>query len=170
MKLVVALGNPGSKYEYTRHNAAWLVVDEIFGIENYQRDKYGDFEWKEISHNDKSLVLVKPHTYMNKSGLATQYALKRFEVTIPDLLVVHDEYDLPLGEWRIQDNRGPAGHNGVKSIIDALGTKDFRRLRIGVRPTDISASIKADQIVLQEFTEIELGKLKEISQNIASKL
>jgi PTH1 family peptidyl-tRNA hydrolase len=130
--LIAGLGNPGRKYENTRHNAGWLVVDEL------ARRHEGSFRSKfnghlaEIRVDGKRVALLKPETYMNESGRSLAAARRFFKVDPGALLVVHDDVDLEPGRLQARGGGGLAGHNGLRSIASALGTQDFLRLRIGV--------------------------------------
>jgi peptidyl-tRNA hydrolase, PTH1 family len=130
--LVAGLGNPGREYERTRHNVGWLVADEL------ARRHGGSFRSKfsgrlaETRLDDLRLALLKPETYMNESGRSLAAAARFFKVEPPALLVVHDDVDLDAGRLQARRGGGLAGHNGLRSIAQALGTQDFLRLRIGV--------------------------------------
>jgi peptidyl-tRNA hydrolase, PTH1 family len=130
--LVAGLGNPGREYERTRHNVGWLVADEL------ARRHGGSFRSKfsgrlaETRLDDLRLALLKPETYMNESGRSLAAAARFFKVEPPALLVVHDDVDLDAGRLQARLGGGLAGHNGLRSIAQALGTQDFLRLRIGV--------------------------------------
>ncbi len=130
--LVAGLGNPGRQYERTRHNVGWLVVDEL------ARRHGGSFRGKfsgqlaEIRLDELRLALLKPETYMNDSGRSLGAARKFFKVEPGDLLAVHDDVDLDPGRLQARLGGGLAGHNGLRSIAQALGTNDFLRLRVGV--------------------------------------
>ena len=131
--IVVGLGNPGKKYERTRHNAGFVAVEELarhLRIDVSQEKCQsligrGRFETAQI-------VLVKPQTYMNESGRAVVALLQDFYASSGDLIVIHDELDLPLGTVRIKTGGGHGGHNGLRSIIESLGTSDFVRVRMGI--------------------------------------
>lgn len=130
--LVAGLGNPGREYERTRHNAGWLVVDEL------ARRWGGSFRSKfsgqlaEVRMGDLRIALLKPETYMNVSGRSIAAAVRFFKLEPVDLLVVHDDVDLEEGRLQARLGGGLAGHNGLRSIASALGTQEFLRLRIGV--------------------------------------
>ena len=130
--LVAGLGNPGREYEQTRHNVGWLVVDEL------ARRHGGSFRSKfsgqlsEVRVGEQKLALLKPETYMNESGRSIAAAARFFKVEPRDLLVVHDDVDLEPERFQARLGGGLAGHNGLRSIAQALGTNDFLRLRIGV--------------------------------------
>jgi PTH1 family peptidyl-tRNA hydrolase len=130
--LVVGLGNPGREHANNRHNVGWMVVDEL------ARRHGGSFRGKfsgqlaELRLGDDRVALLKPETYMNVSGRSVQPAARFFKVEPDRLLVVHDEGDFDLGRLQVRAGGGLAGHNGLRSIAQSLGTQDFLRLRIGV--------------------------------------
>jgi PTH1 family peptidyl-tRNA hydrolase len=136
MKIIVGLGNPGSQYAKTRHNVGYLVLEEL----------------KKVSFLSNALLL-KPETFMNESGKDVLKAVSFYKISLDDLLVIHDDMDLPLGKVKLQKNRSSAGHNGVQSIINSLDNKTFFRLRVGVsRP---EKSVAAENYVLQNFSDEE---------------
>ena len=130
--LVAGLGNPGREYDRTRHNVGWMVVDEL------ARRRDGSFRSKfagqlaEVRDDGRRLALLKPETFMNVSGRSVGAATRFFKVEPGSLLVVHDDVDLEPGRLQARLGGGLAGHNGLRSIAEALGTQDFLRLRIGV--------------------------------------
>jgi len=130
--LVAGLGNPGGQYERTRHNAGWLVVDELAGRHGGSfRGKFSG-RLSEIRVDDRRVALLKPETYMNESGRSIAAAASFFKAPSETLMVVHDDVDLEEGRLQVRSGGGLAGHNGLRSIANALGTQDFLRLRIGV--------------------------------------
>ncbi len=130
--LVAGLGNPGREYENTRHNVGWLVVDELAGrLRGSFRSKFSG-RVAEVRSDERRLALLKPETYMNESGRSIGAAVRFFRVPPPHLLVVHDDVDLEPARLQARLGGGLAGHNGLRSISDALGTRDFMRLRVGV--------------------------------------
>ncbi len=134
MKLVVGLGNPGSQYARTRHNIGWMVLDRLadragWGGRGRDRDAASSVRGR---HAGLDLVLAKPLTYMNDSGLAVRKLLARERAPLPDLLVVADDFALPFGRLRFREGGGAGGHNGLRSIIEELGTEKFGRLRVGI--------------------------------------
>ena len=130
--LVAGLGNPGREYERTRHNAGWMVMDELARRHDGSfRSKFSG-QLSETRLDDLKLALLKPETYMNVSGQSIGAARKFFKVDPADVLVVHDDVDLEPGRLQAKFGGGLAGHNGLRSIAQALGTNDFLRLRIGV--------------------------------------
>lgn len=132
MYLVVGLGNPGREHARNRHNAGWMVVDELARRHSGSwRAKFSG-QMAEIRVSDEKLALLKPETYMNDSGRAVGPAAAFFKLDPAEVLVVHDEGDFDLGRLELKVGRGLAGHNGLRSIADHLGTQEFLRLRIGV--------------------------------------
>ena len=165
MKLVVGLGNPGQKYVQNRHNVGFMVIDRILG--EYSASPHASKKLQSISYFlDKKRILVKPQTFMNLSGRAVNRVVNFYKVKPEDLLVVHDDVDLEFGEVKHQFCRGAAGHRGVESIVEALGSEKFARVRIGVgRP---STQMDIDKWVLQNFSEDpgEVAKLIERASEV----
>lgn len=160
MKLVVGLGNPGSQYARTRHNVGWRVVDRIADRAGWdgrgrQRDASNVVGGR---YRSLDLTLVKPLTYMNESGLAVRKVLARERAPLSDLLVVADDFALPFGKLRFREGGGAGGHNGLRSIIDELGTEKFSRLRVGIGEPDRTAI----DHVLSTFTPDEAARLDEL--------
>src|SRR5215475_6901751 len=136
MKLIVGLGNPGPQYELTPHNVGFLVVDWLADDHNVEvRNRQCRALTARTEIGQEQVILAKPETFMNLSGLAVRELLAKNELQPEsDLIVVQDELDFLFGTLRVHRNRSSAGHNGIESIIDSLGTKDFVRIRIGVAP------------------------------------
>ena len=138
MILVAGLGNPGSEYASTKHNIGFLAVDEIgkrIGIELKKKKFYGIYG--EGFYNKQKLLLLKPETYMNRSGESVSSATNFYNIPSENIIVVHDEMDLPTGTVRIKAGGGSAGHKGVNSIIERIGDSGFIRVRIGIgKPRD----------------------------------
>lgn len=133
MKLIIGLGNPGKKYQNTRHNIGQIVVSRL-------------------NSNQQTQVAITD-TYMNESGIFVQKMVHFYKIDPVDLYIVHDDLDLPVGEYRIQFDRGPAGHHGVESVVQHLGTQAFNRIRIGIgHPTD---NTPVENYVLQPFNVAE---------------
>jgi PTH1 family peptidyl-tRNA hydrolase len=158
--LVAGLGNPGREYERTRHNVGWMVVDEL------ARRRDGSFRSKfagqlaEVRDGDLRLALLKPETYMNVSGRSVGQAIRFFKVDPGALLVVHDDVDLEPGRLQAKLGGGLAGHNGLRSIAEVLGTQDFLRLRIGVgRPARGDRRPVADYVLSPFEPEIDVEAL-----------
>src|ERR1700685_3737664 len=136
VKLIVGLGNPGIEYQFTPHNLGFLVVDRIASERGVEiRNRQCRALTGRIPVGDEPVLLAKPETYMNLSGVSVRELVAEYEVKPEaDLIVIQDELDFPLGTLRIHTRRSSAGHNGIESIIGALGTRDFLRIRIGVAP------------------------------------
>lgn len=131
MKLIIGLGNPGKKYQNTRHNIGHMVIDQL----------------------PKQKNILKTDCYMNESGVFVQKHFHFYKIDLNDLFIIHDDLDLPVGEYRLQFDRGPAGHHGVESIIQHLGTQAFNRIRIGIGKPP--ANIPVEDFVLQNFNKEE---------------
>lgn len=133
MKLIVGLGNPGTEYEETRHNMGFKVIDKILISQNVGLNKSGlKGVYGKMSYKGEDVILLKPLTYMNLSGECIRAVLDYFKIPVEDLLVIYDDMDTPIGSIRLRLNGSDGGHNGIKSIIQHLGTKDFKRIRVGV--------------------------------------
>ena len=144
MILIVGLGNPEKKYVKTRHNIGFRVIDELKSLDFVQ---------------DKEIVFLKPETFMNDSGKAVKGMVSYYKIPLENLYVIHDDVDLPFGTIRVSKNSSSAGHKGVKSIIDELGTQGFTRVRIGIRP---EKEVDTTKFVLQKFTKEEEKRLNEV--------
>lgn len=153
MKLIVGLGNPGTEYERTRHNVGFLVVDEL---ERRGLDR------------TKARTL-KPDTFMNLSGTAVAAALRQTNMTTADVIVAYDEADLPFGEIRVREEGGSAGHNGMKSIFESLGTVAIRRVRVGIGRSD-NPNVPLDAWVLGKWSKEEEERLPEIVAKAADEI
>jgi len=158
--LVAGLGNPGREYERTRHNAGWMVVDELARrTDSSFRSKFNG-RLSEARLGDERLALLKPETYMNESGRSIAAALRFFKVPPEDLLVVHDDVDLEPGRLQARLGGGLAGHNGLRSIAQALGTQEFLRLRIGVgRPGRGDRRPVADYVLSPFEGEVDVDEV-----------
>src|SRR5215212_9315924 len=160
MKIVVGLGNPGRQYEGTRHNVGWMVLDRLAeraGLAGHAKTRDAAATMRGRYHG-LDLLLVKPMTYMNESGLAVRKALARERAPLTDLLVVADDFALPFGKLRFREGGGAGGHNGLRSIIDELGTEKFSRLRVGIGEPDRGAI----DHVLSTFAPEEQLRLDEL--------
>jgi len=136
VKLIVGLGNPGIEYQFSPHNIGFLAVDRIAGERGVEiRNRQCRALTARIQVGNEPALLAKPETYMNLSGISVRELVAEYDAKPEsDLIVIQDELDFPLGTLRIHTRRSSAGHNGIESIIDALGTQDFLRIRIGVAP------------------------------------
>ncbi|OGK18783.1 hypothetical protein A2866_01975 [Candidatus Roizmanbacteria bacterium RIFCSPHIGHO2_01_FULL_39_8] len=188
MKIVVGLGNPGEKYKNNRHNVGQMLVDYFLETYNtqlvtpeekiiFKKNKYAMSEIAEckksqvISYKLKGIILVKPLTFMNLSGQAVREVVKSYKLkVISDLVIIHDDLDIPLGKFKIQKGVGPLLHNGVSSIEQFLDSKDFLRVRIGIDNRTPDKSIDGETYVLQDFLPEEKKIVFELFSNILSRL
>lgn len=168
MKLIVGLGNPGDKYDKTRHNLGFEVLDE------YAKKKLGaEITWKEeakfkaaILQISPDLWLVKPQTYMNLSGLAVKALVDYYKIPLQDVVVIHDDLDIPLGKIKIRVGGSAGGHHGVESIINTLGDDKFTRVRLGIgtvhslRSEHDRQHTDVEEFVLKPFAPGEQSKVK----------
>lgn len=160
MKLIVGIGNKGAKYNLTRHNIGFILLDRF--ANKYQlefTEKRPEYVFTGSTLNASRFVLIKPTTYVNLSGIAVKKALEDFSTTIESLLVISDDINLPLGSIRLRKSGGDGGHNGLLSIIENLETKNFARVRFGIGK-DFAEGKMADY-VLSKFSETEINELKE---------
>lgn len=164
MFLLVGLGNPGAKYTYTRHNIGFMVLDrmaERLGVSGWQDKFQAHFAKTRLGEHD--VALVKPQTFMNLSGQAVQQALAFYKLPLENLVVAHDELDLPLGALRIKIGGGAAGHRGVQSVAAHCG-EGYIRLRLGIgRP-------ESENYVLSDFPQADRDKLLELLDKSADAL
>jgi PTH1 family peptidyl-tRNA hydrolase len=156
VKVIVGLGNPGREYERTRHNVGWWVVDhlaDVWHLERWKKD--GESLVTSGQLGPIRLRLVKPQTYMNLSGrVLTPYLRRPFWSAAKDLVVIVDDVALPVGRYRLRATGSAGGHNGLKSIEQAVGSRDYSRMRIGIRP----AQPERDVGVLRDFVLSDFGK------------
>ncbi len=151
MKLIVGLGNPGKQYAKTRHNVGFRVIAAL--------------------PTQPNVIYLKPDTFMNNSGTAVKAAMHYYKISLPDVLVVFDDKDLPLGTIRFRTKGSSGGHNGVQSIIDHLGNSQFARLKIGTAPADPNEVIHdTTDYVLGKFTKEEEKQLPDIIEQAAQKV
>jgi PTH1 family peptidyl-tRNA hydrolase len=192
MKLTIGLGNMGGEYRYTRHNVGYRVVDalamEIQSLRSHPTGSQIRTQEKELefrydkklqslvltllqpaTHNPQ-LILAKPATFMNISGIAVKKLITHYKVNAKNLWVIHDDLDIRLGEYKIQFGKGPREHRGLLSIYEKLGTKDFWHVRIGVDNRGSDNRTPGEKYVLQKFTEEELAFLKEVSLEVTKEL
>jgi peptidyl-tRNA hydrolase, PTH1 family len=136
VKLIVGLGNPGIEYQFSPHNVGFLAIDRIAGNLGVEvRNRQCRAQTARTIIADQMVLLAKPETFMNLSGVSVRELLREYDATPEsDLIVIQDELDFPLGTLRLHRRRSSAGHNGIESIIGALGTQDFLRIRVGVAP------------------------------------
>lgn len=173
--LIVGLGNPGEKYAKVRHNLGFMAIDELGKKVKGQGEswKYEEKFKSEILNlnytltpNPYTLILAKPQTYMNNSGLAVKLLTTYYKIPSTDLIVIHDELDLPLGKIKVRLGGAAAGHHGVESIIESLGTDQFIRVRLGIGNLKTQSAehkkvhVSAEKFVLEPFMHSEKSQVK----------
>ena len=133
MKLIVGLGNPGRKYQHTRHNTGFMIIDMLSEKLNQpiETKKFQGLYTK-FKYHGEDIVLLKPETYMNESGVCVQAMMNYFKIDPDDLLVIYDDLDMEVGKIRLRAKGSAGGHNGIKSIIKHIGTQEFKRIKIGI--------------------------------------
>ncbi len=172
MKMIVGLGNPGSQYENTRHNFGFMVLDRI--AEDWKFDitiKKGSYIYGILDKNNSietksSVVFCKPICFMNNSGIAVRQGMKYFERNIPDLLIIYDDIDLPLGKVRVRDNGSAGGHRGIQSIIEKISSRTFTRLKLGIGPQP--KGTPAEDFVLEDFNKDKIVLKNEVIEKSVS--
>jgi len=169
MKLIIGLGNPGRNYDNTRHNAGFKVLERLTDIEDgkWGNEAKANALISRLKLDNEDVILALPQSYMNLSGEVVTELLKWFKLKINDLIIIHDELDLPFGTVQVKKNIGPAGHNGIKSIIERYG-EDFVRIRIGIGKNE--NNIPSEKYVLDNFNEDELTQFPKIEEEAISKL
>ena len=180
MFYVIGLGNPGEQYESTRHNVGRILLEQIaqgqeFGV--WEKDKHAQALVNRGSISEVPVEFLLPETFMNKSGETGKFLVKKQGAKPDEIVVVYDDVDLPLGEMKISVGRGAGGHNGIDSIVKALGSKDFIRIRIGISPksfwtgkTKRPAGHTLSRYVLGRFTRGEMEKVREVGERAVGAL
>ena len=163
MKLIVGLGNSGKKFEKTRHNCGFIVLDRIVADKGlswiFDKDSNAEIA------KEGALVFAKPQTFMNDSGFSVSKLINFYKVDLNDLIVVHDDVDLPFGEFRFKKGSGTAGHHGVESIFERLGSLHFWRFRIGVgRPAD--SAFDVEEYVLEKLDDDQTSVVQGFSKEL----
>ena len=159
MKLIVGLGNPGKEYDNTRHNIGFMVVDSYLEKKNLDANK-SKFDGKYIDTiiNDEKVIFLKPQKYMNLSGEVVKKYIDYFKIDINDILIIHDDLDQNIGNIKLKQNSSSGGHNGIKDIEKNIGTKDYKRLKIGISNNKM---IDTKDYVLGHFSKEEEEILNE---------
>ena len=159
MKMIVGLGNPGKEYNNTRHNIGFRVIDE------YSKKYNIDFKTKfnglfaKVYRNGEYFIVLKPLSFMNLSGIVVGKFAKFYKIKPEDILIIHDDLDLPVGKIKVKFKGSSGGHNGIKSIIENLGTEVFPRFKVGI---DKNSNIDTKDYVLGKFSKDDLSKLDKI--------
>lgn len=175
MKLIIGLGNPTKRYEDTRHNAGFLILDEIqkeLSFPEFQSSGKFEAEISEANIAGEKIILVKPQTFMNLSGKSVAAIMTFYKIPIEDLTVIHDDLDIELGAFKISTDSSAAGHNGVTSIFETLGTQKIKRIRIGIEGSEkkLERQMSGSDFVLQKFSEEELATVKNLSKEIENSI
>lgn len=165
MKLFVGLGNPEAKYFKNRHNVGYMVIDALNeALKTRYKRKPAPFSQKFLQSivwdYSPFATLAKPMKYMNDSGIAVKKLVDSYRVSMDEVFVIHDDLDIPLGEYKIQIGKGPKVHNGLNSVEEELKTKKFGRIRIGIENRDPESRAKGEDYVLSDFTDDEKRILK----------
>ncbi len=160
MKCIVGLGNPGRKYRQTRHNVGFMVLEELAKRHGWslQKKKFNSHYTVETIE-DERILLLEPQTYMNLSGEAVKPIMDFYNISIDQLLVIYDDLDLPTGKIRLRQSGGHGGHNGMRSIIDHINSKQFNRIRIGIDRPDLDVAIT--DYVLGKFSKEQKPLIEE---------
>lgn len=169
MKLIVGLGNPGKKYDNTWHNLGFATIEELRAVMDMPPLKKSVRFKADISvgtYAGERIVLAQPLTFMNNSGESVQAIASFYKIKFSDITVIHDDIDLPLGKLRLAKESSAGGHNGIKSIIDHLGTKGFNRVKIGIKTSKLEKILAADY-VLMSWDKSEKITIKEQIKNAA---
>lgn len=157
IKMIIGLGNPGKEYKKTYHNIGFLFLEFMSGL---KENDFVCFKGKNFDQAEfKNYILIKPNTFMNNSGIGVWEALKFFKLNKDEVIIVHDDSDLKLGTYKIADNSSSAGHHGIDSIIKQFKSKNFKRLRIGIRPNE---KAKASDFVLKKISNANMKILENV--------
>lgn len=163
---MIGLGNPGSKYEFTRHNIGFRIIDSLardMGIEFNKVKSYYSLISRGMINNHK-VMLVKPQTFMNLSGRAVNRVVSYYKIPLQDLLIVYDDLNLELGQVRIRKKGSSGGHKGIESIMQYLNSEDIPRLRIGIGNPSVNYNFDCVSYVLSNFNNDEEDKIAEVIQ------
>jgi PTH1 family peptidyl-tRNA hydrolase len=172
MKIIIGLGNPGKEYAGTRHNIGFEILDELqkeFNFSVWEFNKKFNAEISKGQAASQEIILVKPQTFMNLSGVTVRSILDFYKLTPADIFVIHDDIDIAIGTFKVATDSRSAGHNGVQNIIDQLGTQKFTRLRLGIgaeTTEEPSCRFGAHDFVLGKFSETEKTTLEKIYSEI----
>lgn len=184
MKLIIGIGNPGKKYKNNRHNVGFIVLEELANqlrVPGYELNKKFKSLIAQKRADATEMILAKPQTFMNSSGIAVKKLVDYYKINISDLWVIHDDLDIKLGQYKIQFGVGPKLHYGIQSIDKALGTSDYWRVRIGVDNRKVKQvdqvgqvvkvkKVSGEEYVLQAFTVEEKKILSELVDRVVEDL
>ncbi len=175
MKIIITLGNPGQQYANTRHNAGFIIADELqksLGFSEFEKNSKFDALVCEKNSDGEKILLAKPQSFMNNSGQVVKKMLDFFKIPKENLTLLHDDLDIELGAFKISLDSSAAGHNGVQSIIDNLGSQQFKRIRLGIEGSEKKKDriIPGEVFVLQDFSKEELEIIKKLAEKIVGEL
>lgn len=175
MKLIIGLGNPTKQYENTRHNAGFIILEEIqkdLSFPEFQVNKKFEAEMSEAIIENERVILAKPQTFMNLSGKSVSAIMTFYKIPVENLTVIHDDLDIDLGTFKISSDSSAAGHNGVASIFEILGTQKIKRIRVGIEGAERKneRQMAGSDFVLQKFSDEELETMKKLSKEVAKNL
>jgi peptidyl-tRNA hydrolase, PTH1 family len=156
--LIAGLGNPGTRYEYTRHNAGFLAVDELLRTKKLTFKEKEHYRIAEGSRGDEKIILLEPLTFMNNSGVAVRKVMQKSNLSPEDLIVIHDDLDLATGSLKIRKKGSSGGHKGIESIIQNIGSGEFVRIKIGIGRDPL---IPAEKYVLSKFRKDEMELIRD---------
>ncbi len=168
MKLIVAFGNPGSEYNFTRHNYGFLALDFYFKVNNLEWETHEKFNsiWKKQDNT----IFIKPQTYYNDIGTSVRAFMDFYKISPEDILIICDDFNLPFGEIRERAHGSAGGNNGLKSVISHLGTENFPRLRLGTGNDTLRNKVGDVDFVLSKFKDNERRQLPELLLSISKKI
>lgn len=167
MKLFFGLGNPGTKYQSTRHNLGQNILLQFTQKHHLQLSEKSKLKSR-VGESSKN-IFAHSIGFMNESGIPLSLVSRFYKISPDNIYIIHDDLDLPIGEWRLQFDRGSAGHNGIKSIIDHLGTQSFWRIRVGIGKS-IDQNISTEDYVLQPLPATEKAQIESIIPEILDKI
>ena len=153
MKLIVGLGNPGKEYENTRHNIGFMSVDKIIHEKNLTEKEKFNGKYYEYNINNEKIIILKPQNYINLSGQVINKFVNYFKIDINDILIIHDDLDLPVGKIKLRMSGGSGGHNGLKDIENCLKTKNYKRVKVGISN---NKNIDTKDYVLGKFSKNDI--------------
>lgn len=152
MKLIVGLGNPGMEYRNTRHNVGFMVINQLLKKYDLHLHEVGNYRYVKTNIDGETVYFMEPLTFMNLSGIAVREMASYYKIPVDDILIIHDDLDLPLGTYRIKQKGSSGGHNGLKSIEENLHTQEYKRIKIGISN---NKNIDTKDYVLGKFSKEE---------------
>lgn len=175
MKIIIGLGNPGEKYQKNRHNAGFIILDEIqkkLEFPNFEFNKKFNAFITEGDGGGEKIILLKPQTFMNNSGQSVLAILNFYKLSAQDLIIINDDLDIIVGKFKVALDSSARGHNGVQSVFDTIGTQEIKRIKIGVEKEAGRASRKTigKKFVLEDFTSEELLSVKKLADDIIEEI